>query len=172
MRIVVVVALGTALLGCRPKVDVGPIDLNVEWAGTEQGHFVGRLAATHCRETGIVELIALRGDTGIAGALFLADSSKLASGVYPVFISTTVTEPRPGALAAARWFTSTLVAAYEAIGGVIQVESGDTVLSGKLDLHMQSVERQDTLHLTGRFDRVRVVRADTSCRSVMRRNIL
>lgn len=163
-------ALG--LGGCRSGSGPVPGELTVEWAGQTAGRFNAVLKATHCPATGIVELIAVRGDTGVGSAIFLSDSTTLASGDFPVFLAATYPEPRPGAVAAVRWFNLTSIVAYEGLSGVVRIARSDSTLSGTMDVRLQQVDHPDTLRMTGRFAGVPLERGDTSCRNTMRRNTL
>ena len=160
------------LIGCRQEPAPGPGDLLAEWTGHTAGSFQARLSATHCPTTGIVELLAVRGDTGIGGAVFLRDSTTVSAGDYPIFLAATYPEPRPGALAALRWFNVTAITAYEGLRGRIRLEPRDSTLAGSFDVIVQGLEHPDTLKLTGRFSGVPLVRADTACARTMRRNTL
>jgi hypothetical protein len=120
----------------------------------------------------VVELLAVKGDTGIGGAIFLRDSSTVAAGDYPVFLAATWPEPRPGAVAALRWFNVTSITAYEGLRGSIRLDPTDSTLTGSFDMTVQGIEHPDTLKLTGHFSGVPLVRADTGCARTMRRNTL
>ena len=161
-----------ALIACHPDASTGPGDLVAEWTGHTAGVFQAPLSATHCPATGGVELFAVRGDTGIGGAVFLRDSTTVSAGDYPIFLAATYPEPRPGAVAALRWFNVTSITAYEGLRGSIRLEPRDSTLAGSFDLVVQGIEHPDTLKLTGRFSGVPLVRADTGCARTMRRNTL
>ncbi|HEX9894791.1 MAG TPA: hypothetical protein VGA78_12755 [Gemmatimonadales bacterium] len=171
MHIRYVVLLAAAFAGCGEE-DPAPGELVVEWAGHEHGRFVAPLAATHCAATGVVELIAIRGDTGLASALFLSDSTDLRTGDYPIFLAATAPEPRPGAVAALRWFNLTSIVAYEGLSGIVHVEPGEALLSGRFDVKLQGIDQPDTLRVTGRFDGVPLAQGDSTCSRTMRRNTL
>lgn len=160
------------LVACGTDGGPRPGELLVEWRGTERGTFVAPLTVRHCVETGMVELIAVRGDTGAGAVLYLADSSTIAPGEYPVVPPTTLSELRPGASAALRWFATTQISAFEGLSGLLRIEGGPGAVSGTLEVRMQSLERPDSLRLTGRFAAVPVTVADTGCRATMRRNTL
>lgn len=161
-----------ALIACRQAPGTGPGNLVAEWTGNTAGVFQAPLTATHCPATGVVELFAVRGDTGIGGAVFLRDSTTVSAGDYPVFLGATYPEPRPSAVAALRWFNVTSITAYEGLRGRIRLEPRDSTLAGSFDVVVQGIEHPDTLKLTGRFSGVLLVRADTGCGRTTRRNTL
>lgn len=165
------VALGTAAtIACSGDSGPGPSELYLEWRGVERGTFTAPLTARHCVETGLMELIAVRGDTGFGAAVYLAEAGTVAPGDYPVAPASSLTEPVPGAAAALRWLDAVSIVAFEGVSGTITLTGDTTALGGTLDIRMQSVERADSVRLTGRFDRLAVDRADTGCGSTMRRN--
>jgi hypothetical protein len=160
-----------SLSGCgsrAPKAKPG--DLDAVWRGTESGRFIAPLVATHCAESGLVELIALRGDTGIGMALFLRDSAKIDPVSYPVLPGSLLQEPRPGATVGARWFATTNIAAFEGVAGKVQLEGTGGMLAGTIDAKFQALDRPDTFRLRGTFSQVRVVQADSGCRLIRKRN--
>ena len=80
-----------------------------------------RFVATHCPGSGQVELLAIRGDTGVGVALFLSDSAIVEPVDYLVFPGGQMNEPRPGAGFAARWFSGTAVTAFEGVTGKVNL---------------------------------------------------
>lgn len=166
-------ALGTvSTMACSAGSGPRPGELYLEWRGVERGTFTAPLTARHCVETGLMELIAVRGDSGFGAAVYLAEANTVAPGAYPVAPASSLTEPVPGAAAALRWLDAVSIMAFEGVSGTIALTGDTTTLSGTLDIRMQSIERADSVRLTGRFDQVAVAPADTSCRTTMRRNKL
>ena len=142
-----------------------------EWRGTHRGRFVAPMSATHCPESGIVELIAVRGDTGVGLVLYPADSARIASGEYQVFPPGTAVPPRPAAGAALRWFTGIDLSPFDGTSGSVQVTVADSLLSGSLAVRMEQPSGTDTLALTGRFTALVVQRLDAGCSRTSRRNL-
>lgn len=159
------------LIGCArrtPKAKLG--DIHAVWYGAERGRFIAPLKATHCAESGLVELLAIRGDTGIGVALFLRDSSRIDTTAYPVLPGSLLNEPRPGATLGARWFTTTAISAYEGVAGTVQIQSAGSALRGTIDAKFQGLDKPDTFRLRATFVQVPVVRADSGCKLIRRRN--
>ena len=142
-----------------------------EWQGTQGGRFIAPMAATHCPESGVVELIAVRGDTGVGFALYPLDSSRVVTGQYQVFPSSTVVPPRPGAGAALRWFTGLSLAPFEGTSGVVQATVADSLLSGNFEVRMEQPSGTDTLTVTGRFVALPIQRLAPGCSQASRRNL-
>lgn len=147
-------------------------DLSVEWDGEVPGRFSAPGKAVFCAQTGLVELEALRGDTGVAAVLFLSDSGKVEAADYPVFLAASYPEPRPGALAGLRWFDNVQIVAWEGLRGTIEVTPADSTLAGTFSVMMQQVNRPDTVLMTGRFSGIPLIRGDSSCGAARRRNTI
>jgi len=166
-RIVILLLLVTA---CGPRDRARPGELDAVWRGEESGRFIAPLSAIHCAETGIVELLAIRGDTGVGAALFLQDSARVDPVEFQVVPGSLYNEPRPGATAGIRWFATTTISAFEGVAGMIRLELTGEALTGSMDVKFQSVDRPDTLRMAGTFDRVPLVRADSGCGLISKRN--
>jgi hypothetical protein len=158
------------LSACNRQPKARPGDLDVVWRGEDRGRFIAPLIATHCAESGLVELLAVRGDTGVGAALFLKDSALVEPGDYPVVPGSQLEEPRPGASAGIRWFATTSISAFEALTGTVHVEMTGGELKGAIDMKLQSLDSPDTLRMTGSFDLVPLTRADSGCGLISRRN--
>ena len=157
------------LSACNRAPKTRPGDLDVVWRGAERGRFIAPLVATHCPGSGQVELLAIRGDSGIAMALFLRDSAIVEPVDYPVFPGGQMAEPRPGAGFAARWFAATSISAFEGVSGKINLSLTGRVLSGTVDVKVQSLDKPDTLRFIGGFSEVPLVAADSNCRLIRKR---
>jgi hypothetical protein len=159
------------LAGCRRSAGPAPGEAAVEWRGGDRGRFTVAATATHCPETGVVEIIGIRGDTAVGIAVFLADSAVVGPGDYQVFQGATLVEPRPGATAGVRWFTGVDLAAFESVSGTVTVRATDNRVSGALAIRMQGVSSSDTLAVTGTMNRLPVNRSGPGCGRTSRRNI-
>ena len=155
---------------CNRAPKALPGDLEVTWRGVERGRFLAPLEATHCAESGQVELLAIRGDTGVGIALFLHDSAAVQPGEYPVVPGSQYDEPRPGATVAARWFATTTITGFEGMSGKVVLSATGPALTGSIDAILQGLDRPDTLVLEGRFSQVPLTKADSSCRLVRKRH--
>ena len=177
MRILLAGLCGVFVLpGCREGEAARPGDIAIQWQGEDRaGGAILSARATLCRETGLVELFAIRGDTGLGLALFPPDSAHPVAIDYRVFHAATDPETRPGANIAIRWLDEITLEAYEGTGGWVRLDSSPSgVLSGALDAALRSVERPppDTLRVTARFHAVPLDTAGPGCGSLHRRNRL
>jgi hypothetical protein len=143
----------------------------VEWQGTHRGRFIAPMSVTHCPESGIVELIAVRGDTGVGFALYPVDSARVVTGEYRVFPSGTVVPPRPAAGAALRWYTGVDLAPFEGTTGAVHASVADSLLSGDFEVRMEQPSGTDTLTVTGRFVALPIQRMAPGCSQTSRRNL-
>jgi hypothetical protein len=125
--------------------------------------FQAPVIAAWCRESQRLDLLAMRGDSGIGLALYPADSVELAA-VY------TVTEPggpiqiRPGAGVAIRRFGKTVVEGFWGRTGTVTVTQSKrgrlgVIIDAKL---VSSVLSGPAIALTGSADGI-PVGVDTSC---------
>lgn len=171
MSKLVVVALAGALLVCGPSGtnEPRPGEIAVEWPG---GSFRALASAVLCIETGLVELVAVRGDSGLGMALFPADSTALTAGIYPVFAPTSPVESRPGAGGAIRWFRDGVTLGYQAIDGMVRIESSAGGASGSFEFGMHQYDGADSLRVTGRFRAVPVDSLPTGCGATSRRHLI
>jgi len=161
----------SSLAGCRRSAGPGTGEAAVEWRGGDRGRLTAAAAADHCPETGVVEILAIRGDTGFGLAMFLKDSAVIAPGDYQVFHGATPAASRPGATVGLRWFTGIDLAAFESNSGTVTVSTVNGGLSGTLTVRMQGVSSSDTLAVTGRMNGVPVRQAGPGCGRTSRHNI-
>lgn len=130
------------------------------------------MAAEHCPASGILQLVAVRGDTGVALALFPRDSSTVDTVttfiVHPPGMDPL---PLPGAALALRWFGSAALEAFEALSGEVRLTRvGRGSVSGRVTARLRGVERSDTLVVSGAFREVPFARADPGCEATMQRH--
>jgi hypothetical protein len=172
MRVLTSIALGAlAAVACSSTPGSGVAEVSVEWQGdTRAGRAAIPARAQLCPETGLVEVLAIRGDTGVGMVLFPADSTRLTAGEYPVFHAGTLAEPRPGANLALRWFDRVTLDVFEGLEGAVRLDRAGQVLSGTFEARMRSVESSDSLQVSGRLDRVPLEAAPAGCAAMLRRN--
>jgi hypothetical protein len=118
----------------------------------------------------LVELLAVRGDSGAALVFFPSDSGTVESAVYPVFPPTETPEPRPGVLAALRWFGHDNIFAWYGSHGTVRLDAARDRAAGTVDLVMVLHDGFDSLKVTGRFRDVRLERAPAGCGAELRRD--
>jgi hypothetical protein len=144
--------------------------LTAEWRGARRGTFADAAAAVHCDESGIVLIEAIRADSGIAVAIYPADSAVIAAGTIPAMSGSAPNPAKPVALVGLRSFEATEVRGWEAYGGTVTLDTAGGVLSGSFDLRMQLVNGADTLRMTGTLAAIPVTRDTAGCKMRLRRN--
>ena len=173
MRARSLLLLSAILGGCAPGGRDGPGagQIALEWRGSSRGAFRAPATATLCTETAQVELIAIRGDSGIAFVFFPTDSGALPVGEYPILPPDTPEAARPSAMAALKWFDGVDLPSFEGVGGAVRVTGTGDRASGSLELTLRLHQGEDTVRVTGRFAAVPVERAPTGCGAVHRRTV-
>ena len=159
--------LGLALvpLTCRKPARAaadltGSVD--VTWAGAVTGKFTAPGDASWCGTDSLLEVMAVRHDTGVAFTVLVQDVIRTAQ--YPVISATVQANWRPLGYAALRVATDTSLRGYEATSGVIHVTTlVDSAISGTLDLRLKRTDGPDTAKLRGTFTKLRIARARGQC---------
>jgi len=146
--------------------------LQSTWEGTgRSGQLAAKATASLCPGSRLLELIASRGDSGVA-ILLLPTDTAITPGRYPVFSTAIGVEPRPGAMLALRWFTVVEVEAFESLDGEVVIdETGPSGLSGRFSARLLGVLKLDTVTVEGQFNRVVPVTRGPECVQTSRRNL-
>jgi hypothetical protein len=127
--------------------------LAASWVGADTGKLSGTARAAWCDADRRLELTAVQGDAGVG--LVLYPVAEVQAGTYAAFVPGADSIPRPGVAGAARWFTERAIAAYQSDSGRLELSGSQGALAGTFDLHMRSLEGEDTVRLSGRFSGVR-----------------
>ncbi len=150
-----------ALGGCQRGGGEG--DLLVHWSrGSDSGQRARLLArglAHWCEGPGMMEVIALGNDTGVAIAIY--PQGKLSAGEYPVrppLDSLT----RPRATLALRLLGLNLIHGYYGTSGSVRIREADGVVSGNLEARLQELSG-GTIELEGEFRRLAVTADSAGC---------
>jgi hypothetical protein len=151
-------------LSCRkppPAHDLGG-NVTVSWVGAASGHFAARATGAWCPLDSLVEILAVSNDTGVG--VTLITSGSVAAVQYPVISSVVGADWRPMGLASLRIASDTALKGYEANSGLVQVTKGDaSLVSGTVDVRLRQSEGNDTLRMSGSFDRVPIKPAVGPC---------
>ena len=91
--------------------------LEAQWIGSDTGKLVAPAVAEWCGSLRVLELRAVHGDTGIALALYPADS--LAAGDYPAVQPERGESTRPSAAVVMRWFAETSIRGFRGDSGSV-----------------------------------------------------
>jgi hypothetical protein len=132
--------------GCE-KVAGGP-RLNAAWIGSDTGKISAPAAASWCPVAGRLEVKAVKGDMGFG--LVLYPVSDLAAGTYPAFDPGVDSVRRPGAAAAARWFTEQDIVGYQSDSGSVELTREDERLQLRFGFRLRSLDGEKIVVAEGR----------------------
>jgi hypothetical protein len=145
----VALALGTIVTACRKPAETpqdGPT-LEVRWAGAtiDSANVTTPASAEWCDSLKMVQIQGLRGDTGIAIALYPVRG--FGAGRFPVVVPARADSAPPTAAVAVRWFAETAVRGFQGDSGAVIVQQDRPgVYSGRFELVAHSVT--DPAHIT------------------------
>jgi hypothetical protein len=159
-----VVLLLSAAGACRDsagsKPDAG--HLQAEWSGADTGDMSGSATAEWCDQQRLLEIRAIRGDTGLALAVY--PGVILSADSYPVVAPSGSDSTVPSARVALRWFGATAVNGFQGDSGAVVVDRTDSGrVSGTLEARASSVTNSDRIYVTGTFRNLTVVDATRGC---------
>jgi len=160
-RCAVLVLLVTAC--SKPSVrPPGEGQLEVRWDGSFDGSLSAPATAEWCGLHRVLQIRGVRGDTGVALAIYPGESLK--AGVYPVVDPARAESLPPAAAVAARWLTKNLVQGFRGDSGQVRLDAaGPGRYSGSVKARIRSVVDTARVGLTGTF-RDLLIRPDTmSC---------
>jgi hypothetical protein len=124
----------------------GPF-LEAECSGKHTAKTHGAATADWCDSLHLLQIQALRGDTGVGIAIY--PGRRLEAGRYRVVAPTLADSTPPGAAVAIRWFSKTSIRGFQGDSGIVVVEQPRPgILTGTFDAKAHSVT--DTEHLTVR----------------------
>lgn len=152
-----------AACGDLPETDLGAGWLEARWTGADTGKLETRTTAEWCGERGLLEIRAIRGDTGVAMVLYPVDT--IEAGNYRVVHPDRADTMAPSAGVALRVFATSAIQGYQGDSGMIVLERSESgELSGTLDARVRSVVNGQLLTLTGKLRDLTVVPQTRGCR--------
>lgn len=155
---------------CAPgeKTDGQAGSLTVEWSGSDTGKLSAPAVAEWCDSLGLLEVRAIRGDTGIALVLYPVDSVTSASAVvpgdYPVVPPARADSSRPSAAVALRWFAETSIRGFRGDSGAVTLAAiGPGAGAGRFSAHLGSATEGSKLTVSGSFTGLSIAPASSGC---------
>jgi hypothetical protein len=134
----------------------------VVWTGSDTGKLSAPAVAEWCDSLDILELRAVRGDTGIALVLYTADSAS--PGTYPVIAPERADSTPPSAAVALRWFAETSIRGFRGDSGTVVLEAtGPGTWAGRFSAYLRSATEGSRLTVTGSFKGLSVIPAVQDC---------
>jgi hypothetical protein len=139
--------------GCAQQSAGSQARLEAQWIGSDTGKVAGSPTAEWCDSLRLLEIQVVRGDTGIALALYPTDS--MLGGTYRVLPPARADSSPPASAVALRWFASTAIRGFQGDSGSVVVErNGAGKLSGKFEVGAKSATDARRIKLRGSFHEV------------------
>jgi hypothetical protein len=162
-----VLALAIAVIGfggcngaASGAAEAGQID--VRWTGSERGRLTGRAGAEWCSRLRLLEIRGIKGDTGIALAIYSLDT--LTPGEYPVTNPVRAESLPPAAGIALRWAAQTAIKGFQGESGLVALERARSgKLSGRVTATARSVSDTGVLDVSGTFQGLAVRTPTRGC---------
>jgi hypothetical protein len=152
------------LAACSPaESEARPAgSLEAQWVGGDTGKLVAPAVAEWCDSLRMLELRAVRGDTGIALVLYPADT--LVPGEYRMLVPERADSVRPAAAVALRWFAETAIRGFRGDSGSLTLDSlAPGAGSGRFSASLRSATDGTRLTVTGSFRGLTVTPASPDC---------
>lgn len=158
---------GLVVMACGREEPAAPPGsrLEVQWVGGDTGKLVAPAVAEWCGSLRVLELRAMHGDTGIALALYPADS--MSRGEYPIVTPERGESTRPSAAVALRWFAETSIRGFRGDSGAVTLTALDSGAgAGNFAARLRSATEGSRLTVTGSFRGLTVGPAPADCAGV------
>jgi hypothetical protein len=152
------------LVACHAESKRGSSEGNLEirWSGREHGRISALATAGWCAPRHVLEIRSIRGDTGIAFALYPAET--LSAGVYRVVDPVRAESLAPAAALALRWLTPRVVQGFRGESGSVRLQrSRSGQVSGEVSARARSVVDTQRVTVTGTFRDLTLVRQPPQC---------
>ncbi len=156
------------LTACSAAPDAAPSGgrLEADWTGADTGRISAPATAEWCDSLRVLEIRALRGDSGLALALYPVDSVRPDS--YRVLPPARAGASRPAAAVALRWFAETEIKGFRGDSGMVVLAPASGGAEGRFEARVRSVNDADRLTIRGSFRGTPVTAAKRGCsRSVV-----
>jgi 4-hydroxy-3-methylbut-2-en-1-yl diphosphate reductase len=153
-RVVAGVGMGAAACvtfgACAKQPPESQGRLEVQWTGSDTGKVAGRPTVEWCDSLRLLQIQVVRGDTGVALALYPGDS--MLGGTYRVLLPARADSAPPASAVAVRWFASTAIRGFQGDSGSVIVERNRAgILSGRFEVAAKSATDTRRIRLHGSF---------------------
>lgn len=156
------VLLTLALISCRAAGSSREGELKARWTGSDTGQLSGFAVAEWCDEPRRLEIRTIKGDTGLALAVF--PEVVLSPDTFRVVAAGAKDSTPPSARVALRWFGATAISGFQGDSGTVVLEQTDSGrLTGRLAARASSVSNSDRVTVTGDFENLAVIRQTRGC---------
>jgi hypothetical protein len=157
-------------LGCAADEGAAPTkgSLQVEWTGADTGKLAAPAVAEWCDSLRLLQVRAIRGDTGIALVLYPmasgATGGKVLPGPYPVVPPQRADSSRPSAAVALRWFAETSIRGFRGDSGLVTLDTAAPGAgAGRFSAALRSATEGSRVTVTGSFKGLTVTSAPPAC---------
>jgi hypothetical protein len=124
--------------------------LEARWTGLDTGHMSAPAVAEWCDRERRLEIRAIRGDTGVALAIY--PEVIVSPDTYLVVSPAGRGSVVPSARVGLRWFGATAIKGFQGDSGAVILERTDSgQLSGNLAARASSVSNNERVTITGEF---------------------
>jgi hypothetical protein len=140
------------LPGCNRQLASrgGAGQIDVRWTGSDSGRLSGGATAEWCAILRLLEIRAIRGDTGVALAIYAADT--ITPGQYRIIDPAKAESLPPAAGIGLRWATQNAVKGFQGeSGSVVLDRSRSGELSGRITAAARSVTDTQRVTIDGSF---------------------
>ena len=156
------------VLACDQRIRPAGVkgQMSIQWSGSVDGNVTAAPAtATWCEVRRLLEIRSIRGDTGIALAVY--PTTRPTGGSYRIVEPAKAESVPPAAGVAVRWLTRNLVQGFRGDSGQLQLERSSTgQLSGRVQARARSVVDTQRIQLTATFRDLTPVLDPLSCAPV------
>jgi hypothetical protein len=151
-------------LSCGGPVDepTGTGHLEASWTGSDSGRLSAPATAEWCSERRLLEIRAMRGDTGFAMVLYPLDTVE--ADTYRVVPPEGADSLAPSAALALRLFSPSAMKGYQGDSGkVVLQRSRSGELSGIVEARSRPVLRTEPISISGKFSDLVVTPQTRGC---------
>jgi hypothetical protein len=150
------------VVSCRPSGASEQGHLEARWIGSDTGRVGGSALGEWCDEQRRLEIRLVKGDTGLALALY--PEVVLSPDSYRVAMAGSRDTAPPSARLALRWLGPTAIHGLQGDSGTVVLERTDSgQLTGSVVARASSVSNSDRVRLSGEFQNLPVVPQTRGC---------
>jgi len=156
------VGLLAGLAACTGSASGDTGRLTASWKGGDSGRLAAPANAAWCSVGGLLEIMAVAGDSGIAVLLYPTDGIR--SGNFTVIDPLREPVHAGGAALAARWPSADQIIGFRGVSGKVALRVENGQLAGDLEgLLLRPGAEAESLHFTASFASIRADSGPTAC---------
>jgi hypothetical protein len=157
-----VLVVTTTLAACSGGVPGGQSLLSASWKGVDSGQLAAPATAAWCASGGLLEIMAIANDSGVAVLLYPTDG--LRSGSFAVVDPLHQRVHAGAAALGARWTSEEAIVGFRGVSGGVRLRVENGSLAGDMDAKMlRPGFSAESLWFKGSFTGVRADSGPTAC---------